>query len=180
MILRVGCVGHLNKKSPLVARMRKERRARKTARTTSSTWSRQGNTKLYKLSIHEKSCEARLICYLIISWGHWRLRTKSKIWKANKSISWAASSDWRNFNKSSKLVFSNLLSQGSIQLEYDYSWLSELCFSKNKVWVMLRGAIIIFFRKILGFWPNQRTPHPPPRKLGRQKKKKKINVYFAF
>ena len=29
--------------------------------------SRQGNNKLYKLLIHEKSCEARLICYLIIS-----------------------------------------------------------------------------------------------------------------
>ena len=44
----------------------------------------------------------------------------------------------------------------------------------------LRGAIKIIFRKNLGFWPNQRTPHPPPRKLGRQKKKKKFNVYFAF
>ena len=44
----------------------------------------------------------------------------------------------------------------------------------------LREAIKIVFRKKLGFWPNQRTPPTPPRKLGRQKKKKKFNVYFAF
>ena len=40
--------------------------------------------------------------------------------------------------------------------------------------ITLRGAVKIVFRKNLGFWPNQRTPHPPPHKLGRQKKKKKV------
>ena len=44
----------------------------------------------------------------------------------------------------------------------------------------LGGPSKSFFRKKLGIWPNQRTPHPPPRKLGRQKKKNKFNVYFAF
>ena len=35
---------------------------------------------------------------------------------------------------------------------------------------IIRGALKIGFRKKLGIWPDQRTP--PPRKLGRQKKKK--------
>ena len=44
-----------------------------------------------------------------------------------------------------------------------------------------KGAIKIHFWKKLGIWPNQRTPSPPPpRKLGRQKKKNKFIVYFAF
>ena len=44
----------------------------------------------------------------------------------------------------------------------------------------LRGAIkIFFFGKSWAFGPTSGPP-PPPCKLGRQKKKKKLNVYFAF
>ena len=43
----------------------------------------------------------------------------------------------------------------------------------------LRGAIKINFRKKLGIWPNQRTP-PLPVSCAAKKRRKKINVYFAF
>ena len=44
----------------------------------------------------------------------------------------------------------------------------------------LRGAFKIDFWKNLGIWPNQRTPSPPPRKLGRQKKTKKVLCLFCI
>ena len=50
----------------------------------------------------------------------------------------------------------------------------------NSSYYSVRGALKMHFRKKLGIWPNQQTPQPPPRKLGRQKKKKKFDVYFAF
>ena len=49
----------------------------------------------------------------------------------------------------------------------------------NVISIIIRGAVKFVFRKNLGIWPSQRAP-PPPRKLGRQKKKNKFNVYFAF
>ena len=53
------------------------------------------------------------------------------------------------------------------------------CFDMFPI-VVVRGALKWDLSKNLVFCPNQVDPHPPPRKLGHPKLKKKIDVFFAF
>ena len=45
---------------------------------------------------------------------------------------------------------------------------------------VIREAFKLNLSKNLVFCPNQVDPHPPPRKLGHPKLKKKLTFFFAF
>ena len=57
--------------------------------------------------------------------------------------------------------------------------LNKIIREERSPWIhiLLRRALKIHFRKKLGIWPNQQTP---PRKLGRQKKKKSLMFILHF
>ena len=46
--------------------------------------------------------------------------------------------------------------------------------------MLMRGAIRIFFRKNLGFWPNQRPPPPLPVSWAAEKRKKSLMFILHF
>ena len=72
-------------------------------------------------------------------------------------------SDWMEYKKDAE----GTVKHGKWQISSFDEWVSE-------------GGPQNPFSEKVGHLAQPADPPPPPRKLGRQKKKEKLNVYFAF
>ena len=75
-------------------------------------------------------------------------------------------SDWMEYKKDAE----GTVKHEKWQISSFDEWVSE--------WV--RGALKIHFRKKLGIWPNQRTPHPLPVSWAGKKRKKSLMFILHF